>query len=158
MKEEFAFEIEKYGHWTHSPIREVFASSYPLPEVQSFTPAASMCPPSSTVVHPTSARCPPSSAVVYPASARQSGVRLRRGVGVLLRHCVKRPKYSYSNCLSLRWIFVHRREKHHPLLPRSRRKNSQKSLCRRVPRLQSSMQNLKSTGAAATRQRAFEFR
>ena len=66
--------------------------------------------------------------------------------------------YSYSECLPLRWISVHRRRDTSPLLlPQSARKISRKFTCRRALAVQTSVHNLKSTGAATARQRAREY-
>ena len=74
------------------------------------------------------------------------------------RHALGTIGYSYSDCLPLRWISVHRRRDTSPLLlPQSARKISRKFTCRRALAVQTSVQNLKSTGGATARQRAREY-
>ena len=74
------------------------------------------------------------------------------------RHALGTIGYSYSDCLPLRWISVHRRRDTPPLLlPQSARKISRKFTCRRALAVQTSVHNLKSTGAATARQRAREY-
>ena len=74
------------------------------------------------------------------------------------RHALGTIGYSYSDCLPLRWISVHRRRDTSPLLlPQSARKFRENFTCQRALAVQTSVHNLKSTGAATARQRAREY-